>query len=357
MKYPVRKFPIRNSLKSFIGNFILKRPVPILLSLAVTNRCNASCPFCEFWKSEPTEEMTCDETKKVFEDAYDMGCLGTLVTGGEPLLRRDLPRILEYADEAGLTTFLLTNGYLLPRRIREIHRDLDVVSVSIDFPDSRHDKIRGLKNLFERAVRGIKLAQEYGVTTNINSIITGGQTLSDVENLLSLAESLNSGITFSPIFELSEFYNQGSCIGRLSEEGERMKLKNWDLVRMIAERLLDHKSHRYRKVLQNTTAYLELIRDRGGFSCCPLSLQLSVSPTGEVGALCGLGLYGCYHLGNALNQDLEEIWRSERAEWLREKFKRCNLAREAGCYLLCVAELSLLYTRPSMILDYVKRLV
>jgi MoaA/NifB/PqqE/SkfB family radical SAM enzyme len=357
MKYPLREFPIRNALKSFVGNYVLRKPVPLLLSLSVTHRCNAQCPFCDFWRSTPGREMTVDEINKIFLDAYDLGCLIAVVTGGESLLRRDLPTILKNADEAGLTTFLLTNGYLLANRIKEIHEHLDVVSVSIDFPDSRHDITRGLDGLFNKAIEGIKLAQEYGVSTNINSIITNSQTLEDIEKLLSLAEGLNSGITFSPIFELPESCGQGTYIGKLSDESYRIKLSDWEHVNEIVNRLLDHKNHRYRKVLQNTSAYLELVKNRGEFTCHPLSLQIGVSPTGEVGALCSLGLFDCYSLGNALEHDLKEIWYSEKAENLRKKFKDCKLAAEVGCYLLCVAELSLMYDKPSMILDYVKRLL
>jgi MoaA/NifB/PqqE/SkfB family radical SAM enzyme len=357
MRYPVTKFPIKNSLKALVRNFILRNPVPILFSLSVTHRCNARCPFCGFWKSKPTEEMTAEEIEKVMADAYDLGCLTVVLTGGEPLLRKDLPKILRYAKEAGLSTYLLTNGYLLPNSISHIHENLDLVNVSIDFPDSRHDRTRGLKGLLERATEGINLAAEYGVSTNINSIITGAHCLKDIEDLLAIAERLNSGVSFAPMVELPESYYSKAFIGVMSGESEKIRLNDWDNIRTIAERLLYHKRHRYRKIMQNTEAYLELIRDQGDFACYPFSLQVGVSPTGDVGALCGLGLHDCYCLGNALNQDLKEIWYSGRAEWLREKFKECRLAREVGCYMLCVAELSLLYVKPSILLDYAKRLV
>ena len=357
MRYPLRQFPVGNALKSYFENYVLRKPVPILLSLSVTHRCNARCPFCDFWKSQPVKEMSTEEINKIVDDAYDLGCLTAVFTGGEALLRKDMPEILKNADEAGLTTFVLTNGFLLTKRLSEIHRNLDVVSVSIDFPDSRHDKTRGIEGLFEKAVEGIKSAQEYELTTNINSIITGSHTMDDVEALLSLADNLNSGITFSPIFKLPEVCGQGTYIGKFSDNVENITLSDWDHVKEIMNRLLYHKNHKYRRIIQNTAAYLELVRDRGEFSCHPLSLQIGVSPSGEVGALCSLGLYDCYHLGNALEQSLKEIWYSEKAEDLRKKFAKCELSAKAGCYLLCVAELSLMYDRPSMIMDYVKRLL
>jgi MoaA/NifB/PqqE/SkfB family radical SAM enzyme len=357
MRYPLGQFSPRNLLKLFVSNFVFRRPLPILLSVSVTHKCNARCPFCEFWSSKPTDEMTPNQMNKIFVDAYDLGCLGTVLSGGEPLLRKDLPQILKYASDAGLTTSLSTNGYLLKKRIHEIHRHLDVLSVSIDFPDTRHDKTRVLKGLFEKAIAGIELAQQYGVSTNINSIITNELSLKDVEKLLSLAESLNCGITFSPMFELPEFSGEGTYIGKLSDKGKSMRVNDWSHIRTIVEKLLYYKDGRYRKVLQNTREYLELVRDRGEFTCYPLCLQVGVSPAGEVGALCSLGLHDCFSLGNVLEHNLRDIWYSEKAERLREEFSKCSLSRKAGCYLLCVAELSLIYEKPSMILDYAKRLL
>jgi len=357
MRYPLKNFPIKNSLKCFINNFILRRPIPLLLSLDVTKKCNARCPFCEFWKSVPSKDLPSDEIKKIFDSAYDLGCMIAVITGGEPLLRKDLPSILGYAKEASLTTFLLTNGYLLPERIHQIYENLDIVSVSIDFPDSRHDKTRGLNGLLNRAITGLSLAQGYDVATNINCIVTGRHSLEDIRRLLFLARRLNSGITFAPIVAFPDSYTPRAFIGRLSKEGEDLKMNDWNILRSVADMLLFYKKHGFRKIIQNTDAYLKLIRDRDGFTCFPSSLQVAVSSTGEVGSLCPIGLYKSYNLGNALKQDLKDIWYSERAEMLREKFKGCELAKPLGCYLLCVAELSLLFSKPTILFDYLRRLV
>ena len=145
-------------------------------------------------------ELPLDEVKKILDDVYDLGCAISVITGGEPLLREDLPTVIEYAKKMGFSTFLLTNGYLLPERLYQFQKNLDAVNVSIDFPDSRHDKIRGLDGLLNRATAGLKLAHDYGIITNINCVITGKHSLEDVRKLLFLARQLNSGFSFSPIF-------------------------------------------------------------------------------------------------------------------------------------------------------------
>lgn len=301
--------------------------------------------------------MTIDEIKKVLEDARDLGCISAVITGGEPLLRNDISQILQHAKRVGLTTFLLTNGHLLANKIRQIHKNLDVISVSIDFPDARQNQMRGLNNLFDRAVAGIKLAREYGVATNINSTITDKHTMEDVEHLLQLAKSLDSGFSFAPMVKVPESFDCEAHIGKLSEEGKKMTINNWGTIRSIADRLLYYKNHEYRKVIQNTTGYLKLVRDQRSFTCYPFSLQVSVAANGDVGSACFLGRYGSSHIGNVHKKSLKEIWQSPRAEQLRRDFRNCTLSAQVGCYLLCIVEFSLLYGRSSIILDYMKRII
>jgi MoaA/NifB/PqqE/SkfB family radical SAM enzyme len=357
MQYPVKKFVDSGLLKSGFNNFILRRPTPLFLSLDVTQRCNARCPWCGFWQTKPSTDMARHEIEKVLEDARHLGCMSAVITGGEPLLRNDISQILQYAKKVGFSTILLTNGYLLAEKMQQIHGNLDVVSVSIDFPDARQNKMRSLNNLFDRAVAGIKLAREYGIAVNINSTITDEHTIEDVENLLNLASSLDSGFSFAPISEVPETSDCEAHIGKLSEEGKKLTINNWIKIRNIADRLLYYKDHEYRKVIQNTTAYLKLIRDRRGFTCYPFSLQVSVAANGDVGGACFLGLYGSSRVGNIHEKSLKEIWHSPRAEQLRSNFKNCTLSAQVGCYLLCIVEFSLLYARSSIILDYMRRII
>lgn len=352
------KYPVKNFLRCVINNFILKRPIPLLLSFEITQRCNARCSFCGYWKLKKIiPELSLDEIKKLLDSAYDLGCAIFVITGGEPLLRKDLPSVLKYAKETGFSTLLLTNGYLLPKRIHEFYENLDAISVSIDFPDARHDKNRGLDGLLDRAIVGLKQAHDYGVITNMNCVITGKHSLDDVKELLFLARQLNSGFSVSPIFIRPAHFTHGAILGTLSKEDEDlMKLNDWNLVKSVADMLLFYRKNGFGKTIQNTSTYLRLVRDRAGFTCFPLTLQLAVASNGIVATVCPAGLYESHNLGNAVKQDIKDIWYSEKAEMLRKKFKECTLAKSLGCYVLCVAELSLPFCKPTALLDYVKKI-
>mgnify|MGYP001116241244 CR=1 FL=1 len=350
------KYPVKNFLKCCVNSFILKRPTPLLLSYEITQRCNARCIFCGYWRlRESSSGLSLDKIKKIFDGAYNLGCVLVAITGGEPLLRKDLPEVFECAKKTGLSTILLTNGYLLPKRIHELHRFLDAINVSVDFPDSRHDKIRGLDGLLNRIIIGVQLAREYGVFTNMNCVMTAQHCLEDVRKLLFLARRLDSTFSVEPVFETQN--PNGSILGRmLKEDADLTKVNDWNLITQVADMLLFYKRHGFRKTVLNTEAYLKLIRDRADFTCFPFSWQLGIACDGDVSTMCVTGLPKGY-LGNAINQDLRDIWYSKRAENLREKYKHCTLAKAYNCYLFCIAEPSLPFTNPTVSFEYIRRVI
>jgi len=327
-----------------------------LLSYEITQRCNARCSFCGYWRlKESSLGLSLDKIKKIFDSAYDLGCVLVAITGGEPLLRKDLPAVFEYAKKTGLSTILLTNGYLLPKRIHELHQFLDSINVSVDFPDSRHDKIRGLEGLLDRAVAGVQLAREYGISTNMNCVMTAQHSLEDIRKLLFMARQLDSTASFEPVFETPN--PDGSILGRmLKEDAGLVKINDWNFIKQVADMLIFYKKHGFRKTVLNTDAFLRLIRERADFTCFPFSLQLGIATDGDVTTMCVTGLPKGY-LGNAVNQDLKDIWYSERAEMLRDKYKHCKLAKAYSCYLFCIAEPSLPLSNFSVLFEYVKRAI
>ena len=349
------RYPVKNFVRCLFSNFILKKPIPLFISLEVTRRCNAKCPFCGYWRlREP--ELSIEEIKEILDDAYDLGCSISVITGGEPLLRRDLSSILEYTKEIGLGVILLSNGYLLKDRVHDFYNYVDAVNTSIDFPDSRHDKNRGLNGLLTRAVSGIKFLRAVGIATNINCVVTGQHSLEDVRRILFLAKELDSQFTFSPVFITPHQYPHGSILGETLEKDEKvMRVDDWDIVKSVADMLLSYRKHGFRETIQNSGAYLKLVRDKGGFTCFPFSFQFAVSSNGTVSAVCPASLFGSHNLGNALKQNLKDIWYSKEAEMLRDKFKKCRLSESLGCYLFCVAEPSLPFTDPTTIIDYVRK--
>ncbi|MDH7476954.1 MAG: radical SAM protein [Candidatus Bathyarchaeota archaeon] len=356
MKYPIKSYPLKNFLKCCINNFILKNPTPLLLSYEITQRCNAKCGFCGYWKLKDAPlGLPLDKIRKIFDEGYDLGCVLLAVTGGEPLLRKDIPEVFRLAKKTGFSTILLTNGYLLSKRIHKLQKFVDSINISVDFPDIRHDKIRGLPNLLERTVEGIRLARNYGIAVNMNCVLTAKHTIEDVKKLMFMAKELDTTVSFEPVFETPT--PNGSILGSMrKEDADLLRINDWSFVRRVADMLLYYKRNGFGKTVLNTDAFLNLMRDRADYVCYPFSMQLGIAYNGDVTSMCVLGMPKGY-LGNALKQNLKEIWYSEKAQTLREEYRQCGLAKKYGCYLFCVTEPSLPFSNPSVFFEYVKRVI
>ncbi|MBN2488630.1 MAG: pyrroloquinoline quinone biosynthesis protein PqqE, partial [Methanosarcinaceae archaeon] len=77
------------------------RKRPLVMSHTVNSRCNMRCKFCEYWK-EGGDEMTREEIFRLLEDARSFGILIYNAWATEPLLRDDMPQILEHAKKLGM---------------------------------------------------------------------------------------------------------------------------------------------------------------------------------------------------------------------------------------------------------------
>jgi len=141
----------------FIPSIITKRP-PIHLTLFVTRRCNARCPFCFYSAGEAgKDELSLDEYAKISKSVGNL--LWLALSGGEPLLRDDLLDIVStfYRNNKPSIILIPTNG-LMPGRTRavveQILRDCPkstvVVKLSIDGPRELHDELRGVDGAYDR---------------------------------------------------------------------------------------------------------------------------------------------------------------------------------------------------------------
>ncbi|MCC6139229.1 MAG: radical SAM protein [Nitrospira sp.] len=144
--------PVRNLL----------RGRPLLAVFQVCLRCNSNCGYCNLPLNQGRYEMTRGEIRRVFTGLYRDGVRAVFLQGGEPLLRRDLPEILE--DLAGLGFFitLITNGTKFTRPLlTRLARHRVMISVSLDTLDrERYCQIRGADQ-FDQVCEGIALLREY----------------------------------------------------------------------------------------------------------------------------------------------------------------------------------------------------
>ncbi|OGR81830.1 MAG: hypothetical protein A2902_06955 [Elusimicrobia bacterium RIFCSPLOWO2_01_FULL_64_13] len=172
--------------------------VPVLRRVywETTAGCNLECIHCrriDVSHRVSADEITTAESRALIDDLAAMGKPVLILSGGEPLFRRDIFDIASYAHGLGLPVALSTNGTLVTAAIAEKIRDSGVyyASISLDGAHPKtHDSFRGPGN-FERAIQGLKHMRKMGVKVQINFTVTR-QNVGEMREVYELARSLDA---------------------------------------------------------------------------------------------------------------------------------------------------------------------
>src|SRR5258705_11497308 len=148
---------------------------PTTLLAEITHRCPLHCPYC----SNPLEmirangETTTEDWKRVFTQARELGVLQLGLSGGEPLIRKDLEALATHARSLGLYTTLVTSGLGLTRKRAEALRTAgpEHIQVSVQDADAAvAERIGGVGSVKQKQA-AIALVRELGVAFSINVVL------------------------------------------------------------------------------------------------------------------------------------------------------------------------------------------
>jgi len=178
----------------------IARRRPFQLLLQVTNRCNMTCDFCDFWPNgvAPKLELSLADFERLAAQLDALGTLFISVEGGEPLVRKDIIEILRVLSRRHVTC-LYTNGWFVTPELARAVFDAGVtqVGVSIDYADAeKHDRRRGLAGATERAWRAVELmrdaAPSRGRAVHVMTVLMADNH-GDLERLLVQSERAGVG--------------------------------------------------------------------------------------------------------------------------------------------------------------------
>ncbi len=137
-----------------------------VLHVHPSRRCNIACAHC-YSSSGPNvrEELHLELLSNCLDDAVGLGYRQLAVSGGEPLLYRQLPELLDRARGLGMVTTVTSNGMLLtPVRWEPVAQFVDVLAISIDGTPEEHDRIRCCKGAFARTVGKLGVVRSSSTT-------------------------------------------------------------------------------------------------------------------------------------------------------------------------------------------------
>lgn len=164
----IRKIKIKNldNLANYRKTLYTK---PILhdLFLEVTSRCNAKCEHCgsSCGYEIPEYEISAEDIEKVLlsvSQKYDATQILLNVTGGEPLMRKDLFDVMAYANNLGYPWGMTTNGMLINDDIiqKMIDTNMQTISISLDGLKETHESFRKVPNSFDKIITNIQKLQK-----------------------------------------------------------------------------------------------------------------------------------------------------------------------------------------------------
>ncbi len=205
----------------------LQRPLKDL-RISVTDRCNFRCRYCmpeeifgpDYSFLSNDKILSFDEIERITRIFVSLGVRKLRITGGEPLLRRGLPQLIERlnkidgVEDIGLTT----NGSLLKKFAPDLYKaGLSRVTVSLDsLEEERFFYLNGNRSKVQRVLEGIQAAAEVGMKIKINMVVQKGKNEQD-------------------ILQMAQYFKENKHILRFIEYMDVGNYNGWDLKEVVSK--------------------------------------------------------------------------------------------------------------------------
>jgi len=177
------------------------------LRVSVTSRCNFRCLYCmpnTPFEWEPKENLlSYEEMFEFLKVAIDNGITKIRITGGEPLIRKDLDKFIKMISEyADIDLALTTNGYFLKNTAKLLKEaGLKRINISLDSLKSDVYQKIAQKDVFDNVIKGIEESQKVGLKVKLNSVILKGINDNEILDLYEYAKNKNIPIRFIEYME------------------------------------------------------------------------------------------------------------------------------------------------------------
>jgi len=313
----------------------LNRPSSLIAEL--TYQCPLHCPYCsnpvEIGGRRYRQELTTEDWVRTFRQARALGVLQLALTGGEPMLRRDLEELCAGARDAGLYSSLITAGTLFdPERARALKdAGLDHVQISIQSPDPEENDRIGHNRSFDKKIAAARLAKELDFPLTLNCVLHR-QNLDRIEEVLQLALELGA-----QRLELANTQYYGWAV--LNQEA---LLPTWEQLRRGEEAV-----QRFRERVGAKVEVLWVLPDlyedlpkpcMGGWG----RTAMVVAPNGEVLPCQAAATIPDLEFASVREHPLEWIWNESDAftrfrgtDWMQEPCRTCPIGHQevdwGGC--------------------------
>lgn len=172
--------------------------MPVAVRFKVTNHCTLRCKYCSIW-THRDPELSSEDAFWILKGMAKAGVQRLSLSGGDPLLRKDVGHMIDYARARGISVSMNSPGTHVIRRIRDIH-NLDLLKLSLDGPEQIHDFLR-TKGSYKEVLKAATTALNNGIKISFATTLTR-YNIDHLEHMLDIAKEFNTVVAFQPLKEL-----------------------------------------------------------------------------------------------------------------------------------------------------------
>ena len=317
-----------------VGSYIINNTIrgvekyPLVLMLEPLFRCNLACPGCgkiDYEDSILNKRMSVDDCLQAVDEC---GAPIVSIPGGEPLLHKEIDKIVAGIVARNKFVYLCTNGLLLEKKIHLFTPSKYLTfSVHLDGLEEHHDKAVNQPGTFRRAVAAIHKARMLGFRVNVNCTLFNTMKAEDAAAFFDfcMTDLKVEGITVSPGYAYERAPNKAHFLNRT-----RTKQLFRDIFKQRA-----NSPHRIKWRFSQSTLFMDFLAGNQTYKCTPWG-----NPTRNI--------FGwqkpCYLLAEGYAKSFRELM--DTTEW--DRYGTGNYEKCADCMVHCGYE-------PTAVTDTIRR--
>jgi MoaA/NifB/PqqE/SkfB family radical SAM enzyme len=288
----------------------------------ITRKCNYRCRGCNVWKEQDKRELSTEEIKRGLDILKDIGIVELVISGGDPLLRKDAPEIIEHASNLFVTT-VYDNGSMAKQNVEAL-RNVDFVALSIDSLDpEKNDYIKDVPGAWKKAMDAVETLHREGINVSVTPTISQ----LNIYEIVDITKYFTKrGI---PVWYCLYTYDQTgdeNQLFRIGKPNDEFIIKDKQAMVKLCDTLIEMKKSNSKIFI--TTKLLKTLRTlfldgKRTWDCHALQNFLVLDHLGRIA--------GCHNhdfVGSVF--DLPELWYSKKFDLLRKTYNQCT-----QCSYLC----------------------
>ncbi|MDE2232136.1 MAG: radical SAM protein [Candidatus Omnitrophica bacterium] len=347
---------------SAFGKFLLMRYVPGALekiritpyqaTLTVTDNCCLKCVMCNEWHTHHTEEFNTEEWKNALTQLKEAGIREINLTGGEPLMRKDIFEIVRHARSLGLRVGMTSNGFMMnEQRVAElIASGVSTFSLSMDAVGEKYDEIRGVKGGYDRLLRACELLSKERKEGKIDAylcFLLMKETLDAYQGVLEVGRKLDLPMVVN-LFDVNPYFFKIDGLKEKYNIGDQDKGRLKQFQRVMVENRSQHANATYHS-FSEIKYFADYFQDplQKNLPCSVSQIRVCVGAKGQIYG----GCWAWRPLGDLRKATLKEILNSES---FRRNTRKMFKKECPGCS--CGFSLNLRYSPPNVLRESIFRL-